>query len=74
MFIFKEIITIESGKRGGKPCIRGLRINVEDVLRNLSSGMSIEQIIGDFPELSRQDILTCLEFAAEQQKRVMFAA
>ena len=58
-----NIITIEPGKRGGKPCIRGLRITVYDVLEYLASGMSYEEIIDDFPYLMQQDILACLSFS-----------
>ena len=50
MYIYKDIITIESGKRSGKPCIRGMRITVEDILRYLASDMSFEEILEDFPE------------------------
>lgn len=71
MFIYKDIITIESGKRGGKPCIRHMRIAVEDILRWLASGMSIPEILEDFPELTREDILIALEFSAERQHRVL---
>ncbi len=74
MYIYKDIITIETGKRSGKPCIRGMRITVADVLRWLSSGMSIEEITGDFPELTREDILVALEFAANRQERTLAAA
>lgn len=74
MFIYKNIITIESGKRGGKPCIRDMRITVEDVLRWLASGMSFDDIIIDFPELTREDITTALEFAANRQQRSLLAA
>ena len=74
MTIFKNIITVESGKRGGKPCIRGMRITVEDILRWLASDMSIEGILQDFPELTRVDILTALEFTANRQQRVVVAA
>jgi uncharacterized protein (DUF433 family) len=56
------IITIESGKRGGKPCIRGLRITVYDVLEYLASGMSHTEILTDFPYLTKEDILACLEY------------
>ena len=69
MFIYKNIITIESGKRGKKPCFRDMRITVEDVLRWLASGMSFDDIIIDFPELTREDITTALEFAANRQQR-----
>ncbi|HEX8830175.1 MAG TPA: DUF433 domain-containing protein, partial [Longimicrobium sp.] len=58
-------ITIEPGKRSGKPCIRGLRITVSDVLEYLASGMTEEEILADFPELTREDIRACLEFAAD---------
>ena len=74
MFIYKNIITIESGKRGGKPCIRDMRITVEDVLRWLASGMSFDDIIEDFSEITREDITTALEFAANRQQRSLLAA
>ena len=69
---FKNIITIESGKRGGKPCIRGMRITVYDVLEYLASGMSEQEILKDFPYLTKEDILACLSFAATRE-RVMVA-
>lgn len=74
MYIYKNIITIEAGKRSGKPCIRGMRITVEDVLRWLASGMSTEDIAEDFPELTREDILTALEFAANRQEQTLAVA
>jgi uncharacterized protein (DUF433 family) len=74
MYIYKDIITIEAGKRGGKPCIRGMRITVEDILRYLASDMSFDEILEDFPELTRQDIITALEFAANRQNRTLVAA
>jgi uncharacterized protein (DUF433 family) len=74
MYIYKNIITIEAGKRSGKPCIRGMRITVEDVLRWLASGMSIADILEDFPELTREDVLISLEFAANRQERTLAAA
>jgi uncharacterized protein (DUF433 family) len=74
MFIFKNSITIESDKRGGKPCIRNLSITVEDILRWLASSMSFDDIIEDFPELTREDITTALEFAANRQQRILLAA
>jgi len=58
-----NIITIEPGMRGGKPCIRGMRITVYDVLEYLASGMSYEEILDDFPYLTQQDILACLSFS-----------
>lgn len=65
---YKKIITIEPGKRNGKPCIRGMRITVYDVLSYLASGMSKEEIIEDFPELTSEDILACLSYAADIEK------
>ncbi|MCA8972848.1 MAG: DUF433 domain-containing protein [Planctomycetes bacterium] len=64
-------ITIEPGKRGGKPCIRGLRITVSDILEYLASGMSEDEILGDFPELERADIRAALAFAAERERRLV---
>ena len=71
---YREIITIEAGKRGGKPCIRGLRITVYDVLEYLASGMSHAEILKDFPYLTEQDILACLAFAADRERRTAFLA
>lgn len=69
---YKNIITIEPGKRGGKPCIRGMRITVYDVLEYLASGMTEQEIISDFPYLTKEDILASLSFAATRE-RVMVA-
>ena len=66
---YSAIITIEPGKRGGKPCIRGLRITVYDVLEYLASGMSEDEILADFPDLRREDIRACLAFAADRERR-----
>ena len=72
---YKKIITIELGKRGGRPCIRGMRITVYDVLKWLASGMTFEEIIDDFPELTRKDIFAALQYAAErEQHRLVKAA
>ena len=71
---YKDIITIEPGKRSGKPCIRGMRITVYDVLEYLASGMTQEEILGDFPELTRDDILACLAFAADREKTQLLVA
>ncbi len=60
-----EIITLESGKRGGKPCIRGMRITVYDVLSYLAAGMTHQEILGNFPYLTEEDIRACLSYAAE---------
>jgi uncharacterized protein (DUF433 family) len=67
---YSEIITIEPGKRGGKPCIRGLRVTVYDILENLASGMTHEEILKDFPYLTETDILACLAFAADRERKV----
>jgi uncharacterized protein (DUF433 family) len=66
--ILKDKITLEHGKRGGKPCIRGLRVTVYDVLEYLASGMSIDEILDDFAYLQKEDILACLSFAANKEK------
>ena len=68
---YGNIITIEPGKRGGKPCIRGLRITVYDVLEYLASGMTETQILEDFPDLTAEDIRACLAFAADRERRLM---
>lgn len=65
----RDRITMEPGKRGGKPCIRGLRITVHDVLSYLASGMTTEEILADFLELEKADVLACLEWAAERERR-----
>ena len=67
---YKAIITIEPGKRGGKPCIRGLRVTVYDVLGYLAAGMSQEQILRDLPYLAAEDIRACLAFAADRERRL----
>ncbi len=64
----KEIITLEPGKRGGKPCIRGMRITVYDVLEYLASGMSEQEILEDFPYLTREDVRASLRFAAARER------
>ena len=66
---YAGIITIEPGKRSGKPCIRGLRMTVYDVLEYLASGMTHEQILGDFPSLTETDIRACLAFAADRERK-----
>ncbi len=65
-----ERITLEPGKRGGRPCIRGLRISVYDVLAMLSSGMSQNEILEDFPELTKEDVLAVLSYAADREHQV----
>jgi uncharacterized protein (DUF433 family) len=63
-------ITIEPDKRSGQPCIRGLRLTVQDVLEYLASGMSVEEILSDFPDLNAEDIRACLAYAADREKRL----
>ncbi|MFM2224654.1 MAG: hypothetical protein RJA07_856 [Bacteroidota bacterium] len=72
MNTYQNIITIEADKRSGKPCVRGLRITVFDVLGYLASGMSTNEIIEDFPELNEQDIRACLAYAADIDKHTKF--
>lgn len=71
MVIFKNIITIEKGKKSGKPCIRGMRISVDDIINMLASDMSFDEIIKDFPELTKYDIKVALEFTSFRQNRIM---
>ena len=68
---YRDLITIEPGKRGGKPCVRGLRINVYDVLEYLASGMTEAQVRADFPDLTADDIRACLAFAADRERRLL---
>ncbi|HZG51934.1 MAG TPA: DUF433 domain-containing protein [Pyrinomonadaceae bacterium] len=68
---YRELITIEPGKRGGKPCIRGMRITVYDVLSYLAAGMTEQEILDDFPYLTREDILACLSYAADRERLQM---
>jgi uncharacterized protein (DUF433 family) len=65
---YRDIISIEPGKRGGKPCIRGMRITVYDVLEYLAAGMSHQEILEDFPYLTEDDIRACLSYAADREK------
>lgn len=68
---YRHLITIEAGKRSGKPCIRGLRITVSDVLDYLASGMSEDDVLRDLPDLTREDIRACLAFAADRERRLI---
>lgn len=70
---YRELITIEPGKRGGQPCIRDMRITVYDVLSYLASGMTEEEVLSDFPELTHEDILASLSFAADREGQPSFA-
>ena len=71
---YRDIITIESGKRGGRPCIRGMRISVYDILGWLAAGMTNEQIIEEFPELTVQDIRAALAYASDRDHLIVSAA
>lgn len=68
---YGNIITIEPGKRGGKPCVRGMRITVYDVLEYLASGMTQQEVLADFPYLTEEDLRACLAYAADREKRLM---
>lgn len=70
---YSKIITMEAGKRSGKPCIRGLRITVSDVLEYLASGMTEAEVLRDLPDLTKDDIRACLAFAADREKRLSVA-
>ncbi len=67
---YRNIITLEPGKRGGKPCIRGLRITVYDILEYLASGMTEAEILEDFDYLTQEDIRACLAYAADREKHL----
>jgi uncharacterized protein (DUF433 family) len=71
---YQDYITIDPDKRGGKPCIRGLRITVYDVLDYLASGMTEQEILQDFPDLTREDLRACLAFAADRERKLFVAA
>ena len=70
---YKERITIEPGKRGGRPCIRGLRITVYEILDYLAAGMTEGQILSDFPDLEAEDIRAVLAFAADRERKLFNA-
>ncbi len=71
---YQHTITIEPGKRGGRPCIRGMRIAVADVLGWLAAGMTPAQIVADYPELTDEDIRDCLAYAADRERRLFTVA
>ena len=71
---YQEIITIQPGKRSGRPCIRGMRITVYDILEYLASGMTEAEILEDFSELTPEDIKACLSFAAEREKKLFLTS
>lgn len=70
MIDYKEIITIEAGKRSGKPCIRGMRITVSDILGWMASGMTIDEILIDYDELTSMDIYAALSYAADRENKI----
>jgi uncharacterized protein (DUF433 family) len=70
---YHNIITIEPGKRGGKPCVRGMRITVYDVLSYLAAGTTIPDLLKEFPYLTREDVLACLSYAAERERQTTYA-
>lgn len=71
MIDYSKYITLEEGKRSGQPCIRGMRITVYDVLSYLAAGDSIDTILENFPMLTKEDILACLAYAADAEKRIL---
>jgi uncharacterized protein (DUF433 family) len=71
---YKDILTLEPGKRGSKPCIRGMRITVYDVLSYLAAGMTHDQILADFPYLTDEDIRACLSYAADRERQTLTTA
>jgi uncharacterized protein (DUF433 family) len=71
---YRDIVTVEPGKRRGRPCIRGMRIAVADILGWLAAGMSHEDILGDYPELTEADIRAALAYAADRERRIITAA
>jgi uncharacterized protein (DUF433 family) len=71
---YQDVITIEPGKRGGRPCIRGMRITLADILGWLAAGMSHAEIVSDYPELTEDDIRACLAYAADRERRLVTAA
>jgi len=70
MIDYKQLITIEPGKRGGKPCIRGMRITVSDILGWLASGLTIQDILNDFDELTKNDVYAALSYAADRENKI----
>jgi uncharacterized protein (DUF433 family) len=70
MVDYRKIITIEPDKRNGKPCIRGIRITVTDVLEYLASGMTYQEILDEFPDITNEDIMACLAFAADRERKL----
>lgn len=70
---WRALITVEPGKRGGRPCVRGMRITVYDVLSYLAAGMTTQEILADFPYLTAEDIRACLAFAAERERLMLVA-
>jgi uncharacterized protein (DUF433 family) len=68
---YRNYITIDPNKRGGKPCVRGLRITVYEVLEYLASDMTEAQILNDFPDLTREDLKACIAFAADRERRLV---
>jgi uncharacterized protein (DUF433 family) len=68
---WQNVVTFEPGKRGGKPCIRGMRISVHDVLSYLAAGMSWDELLSDFPYLTREDIQACLSYAADRERQML---
>ncbi len=71
---WRERITVEPGKRGGRPCVRGMRITVYDVLSYLAAGRTTAELLDDFPYLTAEDVQACLAYAAERERRMLVVA
>ncbi len=70
---YQDYITIDPDRRGGKPCVRGLRITVYEILEYLASDMNEDEILDDFPDLTREDLKACIAFAADRERKLMTA-
>ena len=68
---YRNVITIDPGKRGGRPCVRGMRLTVYDVLGYLASGMTYREVLDEFPYLCEEDILACLRYAADRERSML---
>jgi uncharacterized protein (DUF433 family) len=68
---YRDVITVEPGKRGGRACVRGLRVAVHDVLSDLAAGMTVDEVVEELPPPTREDVLACLAYAADRERRTL---